>query len=139
MLRRIGILATLAVLAHGGTLVWAAQPTAELARLTQAAQQQDPNFQPSSERGRTFYFTRFAHNSTMPSCSSCHGDDPRQEGRHTITGKRIKPLAPVANPERFTDSAKIAKWFRRNCTEVVGRECTLQEQADLLAFLSTLR
>jgi len=47
----------------------------------------------------------------------------------------ISPLAPAANPQRFTDSRKVEKWFRRNCGDVLDRECTAQEKADVLAWL----
>ncbi len=69
------------------------------------------------------------------SCASCHGTPPTQAGRHAGTGKAITPLAPAANPARFTDTAKVEKWFRRNCNDVLGRECTTAEKADVLAFL----
>jgi hypothetical protein len=68
-------------------------------------------------------------------CSDCHTDDLRQTGKHARTGKRIEPMAPSVNPERFTDSAKIEKWFLRNCKWTLGRTCTPQEKGDLLTFL----
>ena len=40
----------------------------------------------------------------------------------------IAPLAPAFNAERFTDAAKTEKWFRRNCNDVVGRECTRRRE-----------
>ncbi|MDP1649020.1 MAG: DUF1924 domain-containing protein [Rubrivivax sp.] len=73
------------------------------------------------------------------SCASCHGAVPTQTGRHAATGKPISALAPAFNAERFTDSAKVEKWFRRNCNDVVGRECTTAEKADVLAWLLTLK
>ena len=73
------------------------------------------------------------------SCSSCHGPAPTQGGRHASTGKPIAPLAPAANPNRFTDALKVEKWFRRNCNDVVGRDCTAAEKADVLGWLLTLR
>ena len=73
------------------------------------------------------------------SCSSCHGKTPTQEGRHAGTGKTIAPMAPAFNAERFTDPAKAEKWFRRNCKDVAGRECTAAEKADVLAWLLTLK
>ncbi len=73
------------------------------------------------------------------SCSSCHGPVPTTPGQHASTGKVIKPMAPAFNPERFTDAAKSEKWFRRNCRDVVGRECSASEKADVLAWLLTLR
>jgi cytochrome c peroxidase len=72
------------------------------------------------------------------SCSSCHGPVPVGEGKHASTGKLIAPLAPAANAERFTDPAKIEKWFRRNCNDVVGRECSAGEKADVMAWLVSL-
>lgn len=73
------------------------------------------------------------------SCASCHGVLPTQAGKHAVTGKPIAPLAPVVNPERFTGPTKTEKWFRRNCSDVMGRECTAAEKADVLAWLLTLK
>jgi Domain of unknown function (DUF1924) len=73
------------------------------------------------------------------SCSSCHGERPTLAGRHASTGKPIGALAPLFNPERFTDEAKVEKWFRRNCNDVLGRECTPAEKADVIAWLMTLK
>ena len=73
------------------------------------------------------------------SCSSCHTATPTVEGKHATTGKAIAPMAPASNPERFADTAKAEKWFRRNCNDVMGRECTAGEKADILAWLLTLK
>lgn len=73
------------------------------------------------------------------SCASCHGAVPTQGTRHAVTGKAIAPLAPAFNPERFTDAAKTEKWFRRNCQDVLGRECTAVEKADVKAWLLSLK
>jgi len=69
-------------------------------------------------------------------CSDCHGSDLRQPGRHAKTGKAIEPLAPSVSAESLTDPAKIEKWFRRNCSWTLGRECTPQEKADLLSYIN---
>ena len=69
-----------------------------------------------------------------PACTSCHGTDPRQAGR-TRTGKSIAPMAASASPERYTDPAKVEKWFKRNCDEVLGRACTPQEKGDWIAYM----
>ena len=87
-------------------------------------------------RGESFFVARHGREW---SCASCHGAPPTQPGRHAATGKPILPLAPAVNPERFSDPAKVEKWFRRNCNDVVGRECTAGEKADLLAWLTSLR
>ncbi len=73
------------------------------------------------------------------SCASCHGTTPTAAGKHASTGKTIQPLAPASNAERFTDPAKVEKWFRRNCNDVMGRECSVGEKADVLAWLLTLK
>jgi uncharacterized membrane protein len=72
-------------------------------------------------------------------CTSCHGKSPMVGGRHASTDKAIEPLAPAANAKRFTDGAKVEKWFRRNCKDVLARECTAAEKADVLAWLITVR
>lgn len=91
---------------------------------------------PVPARGQEF-FTK-THGKEW-SCSSCHGAVPTQTGKHASTGKPIAALAPAFNAERFTDKAKTEKWFRRNCNDVVGRECTPSEKADLLSWLITLK
>lgn len=90
----------------------------------------------SAERGRRFFTTTHGNDWR---CASCHTDLPTAEGRHAATGRALRPLAPAANPARFTDAAKVEKWFRRNCRDVVGRECTAVEKGDVLAWLSSLR
>jgi hypothetical protein len=73
------------------------------------------------------------------SCASCHENPPNHETKHIITGKVIKPLAPSANPARFTDEAKVDKWFKRNCNDVLGRECSAQEKSEVLSWLMSVR
>ncbi len=87
-------------------------------------------------RGQAF-FTR-THGREW-SCASCHGATPTQGGQHASTGKSIGALAPAFNPERFSDPAKVEKWFRRNCNDVLGRDCSAAEKADVLAWLRTLK
>ena len=87
-------------------------------------------------RGQQFFNTRHGREWT---CASCHGALPTQAGKHASTGKSIDALAPAFNPERFTDTAKTEKWFRRNCNDVASRECTAAEKADVLAWLLALK
>ena len=87
-------------------------------------------------RGQQFFTSR--HGADW-SCATCHGATPTADGRHASTGKAIGPLAPAFNPQRFADAAKTEKWFRRNGNDVVGRECTAAEKADVLAWLLTLK
>jgi hypothetical protein len=85
-----------------------------------------------AERGREFFNSR--HGGEW-SCASCHGKPPTQAGKHASTGKAIDPLAPAANPRAFTDTARVDKWFRRNCKDVLQRECSAGEKADVMAYL----
>jgi Domain of unknown function (DUF1924) len=69
------------------------------------------------------------------SCSTCHGTDFSKAGQHHKTHKEIKPMSHRVNDERYTDEKKIEKWFKRNCNDAWGRECTAQEKADFLTFM----
>lgn len=88
------------------------------------------------DRGRQLFTSRHGRDW---SCASCHGAVPTQPGKHASTGKPIAPLAPAFNPERFVDATKAEKWFRRNCNDVMGRECSAAEKADVIAWLRTLK
>ncbi len=93
-----------------------------------------------SERGKTLWNKTFITEKSkgkQRSCASCHGSDVTQKGEHLRTGKVIEPMAKSVNDKRFTDSKKIKKWFKRNCKWTLGRECSAQEQADILKFLIT--
>lgn len=91
---------------------------------------------PDAARGQRFFT---ATHGREWSCASCHTERPVQPGRHASTGKAIQPLAPAANPKRFTDEAKVEKWFRRNCNDVLGRECSADEKADVRAWLASMQ
>jgi hypothetical protein len=93
-------------------------------------------FAPSAPRGQAFFAQK--HGGEW-SCSTCHTANPAAAGRHAATGRPIAPLAPAANPARFADTKKVEKWFGRNCRDVVGRDCTPAEKADVLAWLVTVR
>ena len=89
----------------------------------------------SAARGQQFFAA--THGNDW-SCSSCHTLNPQRPGMHVKTRKDIAPMAPAANPQRFTDAAKTEKWFKRNCNDVLGRACTAQERGDVLAYLMSL-
>lgn len=114
-----------AVAAHAAT------PTELLAGYT--AQAGGPA---SAARGQQFFNARQGREW---SCASCHGAVPTQAGKHASTGKAITALAPAFSPARFTDPAKVEKWFRRNCNDVAARECSATEKADVMAWLLTLK
>ena len=88
------------------------------------------------DRGQRLFTTR---QGGEWSCSSCHNSPPTTRGQHASTSKPIAPLAPAFNREAFTDSAKVDKWFRRNCKDVLSRECSAGEKADVLAYLLSLK
>lgn len=90
----------------------------------------------SPQRGEQFFNT--THGKQW-SCASCHGTSPTRAGSHASTGRAIGALAPSANPQRFSDSAKVEKWFRRNCNDVLGRECSAAEKADVVGWLIGLK
>ena len=90
----------------------------------------------SPARGEQFFNSK--HGKEW-SCASCHENPPKHDTKHIVTGKVIKPLSPNANSERFVDQAKVEKWFKRNCNDVLGRECTPQEKADVLSWLMTVK
>jgi cytochrome c553 len=87
-------------------------------------------------RGQSFFSSK--HGGEW-ACSSCHGTPPTSTGKHASTGKAIDPLAPAFNRKAFTDAARVEKWFRRNCTDVLSRECSAAEKADVLAYLAGLK
>ena len=118
-------------LASATAPAWALTTADMLAGYAQAAGQA-----PQAVRGQQFFG---ATHGKEWSCSTCHTKQPTAEGTHASTRKAISPLAPSANAKRFTDSAKTEKWFRRNCNDVLGRECTAAEKADVLAWLIGLK
>ena len=90
----------------------------------------------SFARGEQFFNTK--HGKEW-SCASCHENPPNHDTKHIVTGKVIKPLSPSVNSERFVDQVKVEKWFKRNCNDVLARECTAKEKADVLAWLMTVK
>lgn len=103
----------------------------------QEAKAQNPGFKGfSPAAGESFY--RNKHGGDW-SCASCHTDNPAAIGKHVVTGKPIQPLSPNANPERFSDAAKVNKWFKRNCNDVLKRECTPEEKGNFLTYLITVK
>ena len=120
-----------------GLPAWAATPLEQQTRFEAEARSADPGFRGfSADRGARFFAQ--THGGEW-SCASCHTADPRAGGKHAKTGKPITPLAPAANPERFTQTATVDKWFRRNCNDVLGRACTAQEKGDVLQYLLSLK
>ena len=72
------------------------------------------------------------------SCMTCHTSNPKAEGL-TRANKVVEPLAPSVNKERFTDIAKVEKWFKRNCKDVLDRECTNTEKGHFTAWILSVK
>jgi hypothetical protein len=91
----------------------------------------------SAVRGKVLHTRNFSGGkSDTPSCTTCHGSDPLAPGRG-LTGKIIEPVAVSVTPLRYANPEKVEKWFKRNCTEVLGRECTPLEKGDWLAYMTS--
>lgn len=116
-----------------GHLAAAETPADFIARFDREARQENATFKGFSAAAGQAFFT--ARHGGEWSCASCHTDNPAQAGRHAKTSKPIEPLAPSANAQRFSSTAKVDKWFKRNCGDVLGRACTAQEKGDVLTWL----
>lgn len=89
----------------------------------------------SAMRGEKLHVTKFSGGKQeTPACTSCHADSPRSAGR-TPAGKPIEAVAVSVTPARYTDPAKVEKWFKRNCSDVLGRDCTALEKGDWLTYM----
>jgi cytochrome c553 len=107
--------------------------------LLQEYQQAEEVSQFDVEAGKTMFYQEFTDEKSgkIRQCTTCHGDDLTQAGKHAKTGKVIEPLAPSVNEERLTNIKDIRKWLKRNCKWTIGRECTPQEKGDFLVFIQT--
>jgi hypothetical protein len=127
-------LATIVALALALPLAAAANPIQDGYRA--AAKQENAAFKDfSATRGQAFYSAKTGD----LACASCHGDSPKSQGKHAKTGKDIQPMAPAANAQRFTDAAKVEKWFSRNCKDVLNRTCSAQEKGDFITYLLSVK
>jgi cytochrome b len=88
----------------------------------------------SAEEGKKLYFSELVQDGQRISCSTCHTASPRAQGR-SPAGKVVEPLSPAVNPDRFTNPADVEKWFKRNCKQVLGRECTAEEKGHFTTFV----
>jgi Domain of unknown function (DUF1924) len=114
----------------------AATPDDILQEYTAEAKKTDKAFKGfSADAGKKFFMAeRTNSKGEKESCTKCHTADPTKSGK-TRAGKAIEPMAVAANKERFTDKAKVEKWFKRNCQDVYERACTVQEKGDFIAFM----
>jgi cytochrome c peroxidase len=118
----------------------AATPQELLKQYELQAKQESPTFSGFSvDRGENFFHAERAHSDGQKvSCATCHTADPRHPGK-TRASKVIDPMASIANPQRFTDAAKVEKWFGRNCKDVLERTCTAQEKGNFIQYLVNVK
>ena len=127
-------------LASVSTAFAATTPEALIQEYSAEAKKSDKNFKEfSAENGHKFFLAeRKDKKGDTVSCAGCHTKDPSKVGK-TRAGKAIEPMAVAANKERFTDKAKVEKWFKRNCNDVYERVCTAQEKGDFITFMKNAK
>lgn len=111
-------------------------------RYATISKMQDQNYPGvSADEGKIFFnrkviqFRSSNKQNKAIACASCHTSNPKDVGKHIVTGKKILPLSPLANPKRFSDIEKVEKQFDKHCNEVVGSDCSAQEKANYIAYL----
>ena len=111
-----------------------------LQHFNEQAKKINPQFKNFSEvEGEKLYRNeRVNSKNEKVSCMICHTANPKNEGL-TRANKVISPIAPVANSERFTDLAKVEKWFKRNCKDVLERECTVLEKGNFAKYMMSVK
>jgi cytochrome c peroxidase len=158
---RIGAVGALVTLLAFGSAI-AADPQSFLEQYARQAKEADSGFSGfSAERGRALYFrTHPVEGAGELSCASCHQADPRkaseahrdqipcrachvvfsgQPESHRPTRREVRALAPVANPDRFTNEWRTEYWFGYNCKLLLQRECTAQEKGDFITWLLSVK
>lgn len=105
-----------------------------------SAKKLNPKSTFTAEAGRAFFTKKVIDKFGKDvSCSTCHTDNPASEGKHKETGKPIKPLAPSANPERFSDVNKTERNFSKHCKDLYKKNCSAQEKGDYITYLLTVK
>lgn len=89
----------------------------------------------SASDGKAFYNREITVKGQQVACASCHTANPAATGKHIVTGKPIRPLAPSANPKRFADIEKVEKQFTDHCNDVIGTDCSAQEKGNFITYL----
>lgn len=105
-----------------------------------SAKKLNPKSTFTAEAGRAFFTKKVIDKFGKDvSCSTCHTDNPASEGKHKETGKPIKPLAPSANPDRFSDVNKTERNFSKHCKDLYKKNCSAQEKGDYITYLLTVK
>lgn len=104
------------------------------------AKKLNPKSTLSAAAGRAFFTKKVVDKFGKDvSCSACHTDNPASEGKHKETGKPIKPLAPSANPDRFSDVNKTERNFSKHCKDLYKKDCAAQDKGDYVTYLLTVK
>lgn len=139
LLRNIALLSVL--MAVSGSAMVIAAPIDEIIKsyLTEI-KKIDANFRDfEASKGKELYHAkRTRKDGKKTSCETCHTPDPKMPGK-SQAGKVIEPMAPIVNPKRFTDRAKVEKWFKRNCMDVYERVCTAAEKGHFIKYLQSIK
>jgi len=93
----------------------------------------------SADAGKAFFTRELTIRGKQVACASCHTTNPAGPGKHMVTGKPIKPLAPSANAERFSNVDKVEKNFEKHCLDILGRDCTAAEKGNYIAYMLTVK
>lgn len=93
----------------------------------------------SASDGKAFFNREITVKGQQVACASCHTANPADTGKHIVTGKPIRPLAPSANPKRFSDIDKVEKEFTDHCNDVIGRDCSAQEKGNFITYLLSVK
>lgn len=100
------------------------------------AKKADPEAKLSAADGRAFYIKKMTvSGGKRYSCSSCHTDNPVNEGKHADTGKPIKPLALAANPSAFSSVTKVEKAFKKHCNDLYEKDCSALDKGNYMTYL----
>lgn len=120
--------------------LWVYANEAIILKYTADAKKEDASFSSFSvDKGKELYFLqRMTSKGEKMSCTTCHTENPKSLGR-TRANKDIEPLAPSANPKRFTDLVKVEKWFTRNCKDVLERPCTTIEKGNFVRYMMSIK
>jgi len=113
------------------------QMQAYMQQLSYEAKKENSSFERFSyQRGEKIFTTKHrGKKGKLIACTSCHTTDLRQTGENISTGKLIEPLAPSANPQRFTKVKEVKKWLRRNFRDVYKRQGSAQEKGDVITYI----
>ncbi|MDP1592692.1 MAG: DUF1924 domain-containing protein [Gallionella sp.] len=103
------------------------------------AKRLNPDVVLSADAGRAFYTKKVVVDGKDLSCSACHTDNPANPGKHNVSGKAIKPMAPSVNPQRFSDINKSERKFSDHCKDLYGKNCSPADKGNFVSYLLTIQ